>query len=134
MQILNGLAMDRSDVRASMQIIGEMSERAKNGQNFIIFPEGTRSRDGNHLQEFKAGSFKSAVNAGCPVVPVTLIDSFQPFDLPSIRRVQVQVHILDPIYPEQYVGLKTRDIAHLVQQRIQEKIDAETRKNKQKMA
>lgn len=125
MQIVNGLAMDRSDIRSSMQIISEMSERAKNGQNFIIFPEGTRSRDGNHLQEFKAGSFKSAVNAGCPIVPVALIDSFKPFDMPSIRRVQVQVHILDPIYPEQYMGLKTRDIAHLVQQQIQEKIDQE---------
>ena len=129
MQIVDGLAMDRSDIRASMQIIGEMSERAKNGQNFIIFPEGTRSRDGNNLQEFKAGSFKSAVNAGCPIVPVALIDSFKPFDLPSIRPVQVQVHILDPIYPEQYVGLKTRDIAHLVQQKIQKEIEKNLAKN-----
>lgn len=125
MQIVNGLAMDRSDIRASMQVISEMSERAKNGQNFIIFPEGTRSRDGNNVQEFKAGSFKSAVNAACPIVPVALIDSFKPFDLPSIRPVQVQVHILDPIYPEEYKGLKTRDIAQIVQQRIQEKIQKE---------
>ncbi len=122
-RIVDGMYMDRSDIRSSMQVINEMSERARKGQNFIIFAEGTRSRDGNHLQEFKAGSFKSAVNAPCPIVPVALIDSFKPFDQSSIRPVNVQVHILDPIYPEQYVGLKTRDIAHLVQQRIQDKID-----------
>ena len=132
-QIVDGMYMDRSDIRSSLQIIQTMSEKAKNGKNFIIFPEGTRSRDGNNLQEFKAGSFKSAVNAGCPIVPVALIDSFKPFDIPSIRPENVQVHILDPIYQEQYIGLKTKDIAHLVQQRIQEEINRNLAKNKEKM-
>ena len=125
-QMLNGMYMDRSDVRSSLQVINTMSEKAKAGQNFIIFAEGTRSRNGNHIQDFKAGSFKSAVNAGCPIVPVALIDSFKPFDLPSIKPVHVQVHFLDPIYPEEYEGLKTRDIAQIVQKRIQEKIQENT--------
>lgn len=125
-QMLNGMYMDRSDVRSSMQIINAMSERAKEGQNFVIFPEGTRSREGNKLLDFKAGAFKSAMQANCPVVPVALIDSFRPFDLPSIRREKVQVRFLDPIYPEQYAGLKTRDVAAMVQKQIQEEIDRNT--------
>ncbi len=121
-QMVDGMYMDRSDVKASLQVINAMSERAKEGQNFIIFPEGTRSRNGNELLEFHAGSFKSAVRAGCPVVPVALINSFRPFDVPSIRRETVEVHFLKPIYPEEYAGLKTRDIAERVRGAIQEKI------------
>ncbi len=127
--MIDGMYMDRSDVRSSLQIINAMSEKAKAGKNFVIFAEGTRSRNGNEIQEFKAGSFKSAVNAGCPIVPVALIDSFKPFDLPSIEKVNVQVHFLDPIYPEQYVGLKTRDIAHIVHERIENEIHSKLEKN-----
>ena len=57
-----------------------MAEEVKKGRNFIIFPEGTRSRQGNHTLEFKGGSFKAAMKAKCPIVPCALIDSFIPFD------------------------------------------------------
>lgn len=122
-ELLHGIPIDRKDVRASLAIINQMSEEVKSGRNYVIFAEGTRSKDGNKILEFKGGTFKSAVNAGCPIVPVALIDSFRPFDISSIKKEKVQVHYLEPLYPEQYVGLKTREIAHLVHDKIQEKID-----------
>lgn len=122
-ELLHGIPIDRKDIRASLEIINRMSEEVKAGRNYVIFAEGTRSKDGNKILEFKGGTFKSAVNAGCPIVPVALIDSFRPFDISSIKKEKVQVHYLEPIYPEQYVGLKTREIAHLVHDKIQEKID-----------
>lgn len=121
---LDGISMDRSDIKASLKVINQMSERVKLGGNFVIFPEGTRSRDENNILDFKAGTFKSAVNARCPIVPVALINSFKPFDISSIKKEQVQVHYLDPIYPEQYMGLKTKEIADIVHNRIQEKINS----------
>lgn len=122
-ELLHGIPIDRKDIRASLEIINRMSEEVKAGRNYVIFAEGTRSKDGNNILEFKGGTFKSAVNAGCPIVPVALIDSFRPFDISSIKKEKVQVHYLEPIYPEQYVGLKTKEIAHLVHDKIQEKID-----------
>lgn len=122
-ELLHGIPIDRKDIRSSLAIINQMSEEVKAGRNYIIFAEGTRSKDENKILEFKSGTFKSAVNAGCPIVPVALIDSFRPFDISSIKREKVQVHYLKPIYPEQYIGLKTREIAHLVHDKIQEKID-----------
>lgn len=122
-ELLHGIPIDRKDVRASLAIINQMSEEVKSGRNYVIFAEGTRSKEGNKILEFKGGTFKSAVNAGCPIVPVALIDSFRPFDISSIKKEKVQVHYLEPLYPEQYVGLKTREIAHLVHDKIQEKID-----------
>ena len=62
-RLLEGIPMDRSDIRSSMDIIKEMASQVKKGRNFVIFPEGTRSRKGNEILAFKAGTFKSAVKA-----------------------------------------------------------------------
>ena len=64
--------MDRENLRQSMQVINEAADAVKEGKNVILFPEGTRSRKGNQLLEFKSGSFKIAVKAKCPIVPVAL--------------------------------------------------------------
>lgn len=123
LRMIEGISLDRSDIKASMEMIREVSRRVKNGKNYVIFAEGTRSKNGNQILEFKAGTFKSAVSAGCPIVPVAMINSFRPFDISSIKKETVQVHYLDPIYPEQYMGMKTREIADLVHDKIQEKIN-----------
>lgn len=122
-ELLRGISMDRQDIRASMEIIHRMSEEVKSGKNYVIFAEGTRSREGNQILNFKAGTFKSAVNAKCPIVPVALINSFQPFDVSSIKEVNVQIHYLEPISYNQYMGMKTMEIADVVHNRIQEKIN-----------
>lgn len=122
-ELLHGISIDRKDIRESFQIINQMSEEVKTGRNYVIFAEGTRSKEGNRILEFKSGTFKSAVNAGCPIVPVALVNSFRPFDISSIKKEKVQVHYLEPIYKDQYIGLKTKEIAHIVHDRIQRKID-----------
>lgn len=121
--LLRGMAIDREDIRASIGIINRMTEEVKQGRNYVIFAEGTRSRQGNQILDFKGGTFKSAVNARCPIVPVALIDCYKPFDISSVRKEKVQVHYLEPIYPEQYIGMKTKEIADLVHDRIQRKIE-----------
>jgi 1-acyl-sn-glycerol-3-phosphate acyltransferase len=97
-QILQAEVIDREDIRQSMQVIMNMTRRVKQGENFLIFAEGTRSRKGNTLLEFKGGSFKSATNARCPIVPVALIDSFKAFDTNYIKKLTVQLHYLTPLY------------------------------------
>ena len=94
------------------------------GRNYLIFPEGTRSKDGNNVGEFKGGSFKPAVKTKCPIVPIALIDSFKPFDTNSIQPVEVQVHFLEPLYYEEYKDMKTTEIAEEVRRRIVEVINA----------
>lgn len=120
--MLQAEIIDREDIRQSMQVIMNMTRRVKEGDNFLIFAEGTRSRKGNQLLEFKGGSFKSAMNAKCPIVPVALIDSFKAFDTNSIQKVTVQIHYLPPLYYEDYKGMKSTEIAELVSSRIKETI------------
>lgn len=122
-KLLRGIPMDRTDIRASMDIIHKMAEDVKNGKNYVIFAEGTRSREGNNILTFKAGTFKSAVNAKCPIIPVALINSYKPFDVSSIKEETVQVHYMEPIEFNQYMGMKTVEIADVVHSMIQEKIN-----------
>ena len=120
--ITGSMAMDRSDVRQSMKVIRTVADEVKKGRNFIIFPEGTRSRQGNTLLPFKAGAFKSAVYAKCPIVPVAILDSYKAFDTHSIKKMTAQIHYLEPIFYEEYKDMKTSDIAEIVKKRIEDEI------------
>lgn len=120
--IMKAKIMDREDVRQSLQVILDVTQEVKNGRNYLIFPEGTRSKRGNQVGEFKGGSFKCAVKAKAPIVPVALLNAFEPFDRNSIAPVTVQVHFLKPIPYETYQGMKTTEIAEIVKTRIEETI------------
>ena len=122
MKALGAYAMDREDIRQSMKVIQKVADNVKQGKNFLIFPEGTRSRMGNKMLEFKGGSFKSAVKAQCPIVPCALIDAYKPFDQKSIKPVTVKIIYLPPIYYNEYKGMKTVEIAAEVKKRIEEAI------------
>ncbi len=121
--LLQAEIIDREDIRQSMTVIQNMSRRVKNGENFVVFAEGTRSKNGNVVGEFKGGTFKSATKTQCPIVPVALIDSFKAFDTHSIKKLTVQIHYMKPLYYEDYKGMKTTELAESVQNKIQNKID-----------
>ena len=122
-QALGSYAMDRADIKQSLQVINHVAEDVKNGKNFLIFPEGTRSRQGNQVQDFKGGSFKAATRARCPIIPVALINCFVPFDSKTTEHVNVQVHFLEPLLYEEYKDMKTTEIAAIVRDRIQHTIN-----------
>lgn len=121
---MRAFMLDREDVRQAMQVIIDVAKEVKEGRNYLIFAEGTRSKDGNRVGTFKGGSFKAATKAQCPIVPVALIDSFKPFDTNTIKPVTVQVHFLAPLLYEDYKNMKTTEIAALVEERVQRVIDA----------
>lgn len=123
---LDAIAIDRKDIKQSMQVINQMTEEVKKGRNFLIFAEGTRSRKGNQLLEFKGGSFKSAQRAKCPIVPCALINSFVPFDENSIRPITVTLVYLPTMYYEEYKDMKTVEIAEEVKHRIEREIEKRT--------
>lgn len=115
--------MDRSDDRQSLKVIQNVTKDVMNGSNFVIFPEGTRSREGNKMIEFHAGSFRAAIKAKCPVVPMVFIDTYKAFDSKSSEMITCQIHFLPPIQPEEYEGMKAGELAELVKTRIQETLD-----------
>lgn len=119
---MKAFSIDREDIKQSMQIIINVIKEVKAGRNYLIFAEGTRSRQGNQPQEFKGGSFKAATKSKCPIVPVALIDSYKVFDTGSVQKLTVQVHFLEPLYYDEYKDMKTTEIANEVKKRIEDTI------------
>ena len=115
-------AMDREDVRQSLKVIQAVTQEVQDGRNYLIFPEGTRSKLGNQMLEFHGGSFRCATKSKCPVVPIALIDCFKVLDQKGSKPVSVQIHYLEPIYYEEYKDMKPAELAALVKSRIEAKI------------
>ena len=117
-------AMDREDVRQSLTVIQNVTKEVQSGRNYLIFPEGTRSKNGNVMGEFHGGSFRAAIKAKCPIVPVALIDSFKVLDQKGSAPVTVKMYYLEPIPYAEFANMKTVELAELVKQRIAQAMEA----------
>lgn len=97
MKLMQCTFLDRKNMRQSVQAIQEAVQTVRDGHPLVIFPEGTRSR-GNTVGEFKAGSFKLALQAGVPIVPFTLDGSWRLFEEKGkIQNSHVRLTIHPPI-------------------------------------
>jgi 1-acyl-sn-glycerol-3-phosphate acyltransferase len=90
------IPLDRSDGRKALKSMDEAAQQMRNGNSVLIFPEGTRTRDGQ-LLPFKRGGFLLAVRAGVPVVPLTIAGSFAinpggSLGLNPGRHIQLKIH------------------------------------------
>ena len=116
--LIDGCRIDKTDIKSQVEAARKVTKEVKKGRRYIVFPEGGYFHNRNAIKEFMPGAFKCAVRANCPIVPVLLVDSYKPFEINSLRRVKTQVHFLPAIYPEEYEGITTDQIARLVRNRI----------------
>ncbi|SEM00484.1 1-acyl-sn-glycerol-3-phosphate acyltransferase [Syntrophus gentianae] len=68
------IPINRRDHDSALKSLDEAAQIIRKGSSVMTFPEGTRSGDGT-IQPFKQGVFYLAIQAGVPVVPVTIIGS-----------------------------------------------------------
>ena len=89
------IPLDRGDGRKALKSMEAAADQIRGGKSVIIFPEGTRTRDGR-LLPFKRGGFLLAAKAGVPVVPVTINGSFRINPGGTLRlhggAVTIQIH------------------------------------------
>ncbi len=112
-----------SDIHSIVKTYDSITQELKAGYNYMIFPEGDYEKDVKMLSHFHQGCFKSPKRAGCPILPVALIDSYRIFDKGLKTSRPIQVHYLDPIFPDEYERLSTSEISQIVKERIQKEID-----------
>jgi 1-acyl-sn-glycerol-3-phosphate acyltransferase len=72
MRVADLVPVDRSNREAAIESVRAAAEVLRRGLNMVIYPEGTRSTDGR-LLPFKKGPFHLAIEAGVPVIPVTIL-------------------------------------------------------------
>ena len=124
MKRLYCLFLDRSNVKEGLKTILTGIEYIKKGISICIFPEGTRSKDGNMIP-FKEGSMKMASKTGCPIIPIAITNSAQIWEahLPYIRPAHVIVEYGSPIYPKELSKEDQKFLGSYAQHKIQEMLD-----------
>lgn len=101
--------IDRQNRERSMLAINNAADSLAQGNSFLIFPEGTRSRTGE-LQRFKKGGFIMAIRGKAPIVPVAIQGTRAAMQKgsPIIRPVVVSIRFGPPIELEEG-GIEQRD-------------------------
>jgi len=120
-QIGGFVPIDRGSREHSMAAIEQAAASLRQGNSFLTFPEGTRSRTGD-LLPFKRGPFLMALKAQVPVIPVAIQGGTASMQKgsPIVRPVTVSVRIGAPVETR---GMEMGDrekLADLVRARVQE--------------
>ena len=104
MKYLGCVFIDRNDARQSLRMLNQAAERLKEGHSLVIFPEGTRSKDGI-VGQFKSGSLKIALKANVPIIPVTINGSIDimPKGSSFIKSADVEIIISPPLILDEIV-------------------------------
>jgi 1-acyl-sn-glycerol-3-phosphate acyltransferase len=122
MFMLSGdIPVDRGDAQSGRRAMARARRYLASGMHVMLFPEGTRSRDGA-LLPFKPGAFRLAIEAGAPVLPIAIRGAAEgmPKGSPWVRPARVRARILSPI---ETAGLGESDVAALGQ-RVRDRIAA----------
>lgn len=116
--------LDRSSPRRSVESMQEAGSRIREGLSVIIFPEGARSYE-QHLQPFQRGAFMLAVEAGVPVVPVTILNAYRHVDEKRklARPGIIDVAVGEPISMEGVTRQQIPEIMDRVRIAMQREID-----------
>ena len=117
------IAVDRSDRLDALGSLKKARERMAGGISVVVFPEGTRSRDGQ-LLPFKRGGFLLALQAQTPIVPITINGSVA--ILPKgdwrIRSGEIEVTVGEPLAVEKYRPGALRGLAAQVREVIEKNL------------
>jgi len=112
-RLIGVVPVDRSNSPAAVESAKLATENLRRGKSYVVYPEGTRSRDGRMLP-FKKGAFMMALDAGVPVVPVTVSGATKIMPKAQIKvfpsTVRITVH-----RPISTVGYSRENVAELVE-------------------
>lgn len=95
--------VDRTHAKASVASIAEIEKQLKDGVCTVIFPEGTRSKDGK-LGRFKRGAFQIALDLSLPVVPISLSGCYEAMSRSAkyVTWHPIHMHVGKPIDLSQF--------------------------------
>lgn len=109
------ISIDREGTRETVEAMNEAARKIHDGMSVVVFPEGSRSRDGS-IQPFKKGGFTLAIKAKVAIVPIAISGSreIMPPEGLSAASGEIRIRIGHPIGTEKY-SIKDR-------QRLMEKV------------
>jgi len=111
MRMAGDIPVKRGSRESAMQALAECRKRLRNRVSVMIFPEGTRSPNGD-LLPFKDGAFKLAIETGAPILPIAVAGTRNCMAKHSFqfRRARAKARVLEPIST---AGMSSKDIPAL---------------------
>jgi 1-acyl-sn-glycerol-3-phosphate acyltransferase len=126
------VAVPDAPTRESLEIMTERSKKAlDSGISLIAFAEGSRTRDG-HVQPFKKGIFNLAQKFGIPIVPVSIVGSYEFFQTGNwiLYPGKITVYIHDTIDTSQISRGQIEELRQRVQNIVAAPVEESLRQRK----
>jgi 1-acyl-sn-glycerol-3-phosphate acyltransferase len=97
------IPVDRSNHQRAVASLSAAGDAVRAGTSIVVFPEGTRSRDGR-IQPFKKGPFVVAKQAGVPIIPIAIAGSgaVTPSQKIAVHPGTIRVAAGDPVNPADF--------------------------------
>ena len=127
MKLAGIIKINRSNKEQAKESINkEAVDRINKGVSVIIFPEGTRSRDGK-IHPLKKGGIILAIEGHIPIVPTVLSGTFHIMNKSSLKlkRGRIRLEFLDPIHTDNYTYEDRNELTELVYKQLVDNFDPE---------
>jgi len=114
------IALDRVKGSSMRKMISDAAKKLQEGNSVMIFPEGTRSKDGN-IQHFKTGAFHIALNSRVPILPIAIKGTSQAVRKGGFlvnKNYDIQAKVLDPLPYDSFKEMDSKQVALKVQEII----------------
>lgn len=117
----NSILIDRASAVSTKKMIAQGLKHLEMGSSILIFPEGTRTKDGQ-VKRFKEGAFLLAKQANAPILPVVIEGSKDIFPKPGIVKLRqnLTLKVLDPIGADEVISTSVPDMTKRLNQLILE--------------
>jgi 1-acyl-sn-glycerol-3-phosphate acyltransferase len=118
--------VDRKNRAAAYMSLETASKKIKKGTSVIIFPEGTRSEDGQ-LLKFRMGGIIMALKSGVPILPVTVNGSrfVLPKNTLALMPGKIEIVVGNVIDPGKYQENQKYELMEKIRSAINENLDLE---------
>ncbi|MDP1623674.1 MAG: 1-acyl-sn-glycerol-3-phosphate acyltransferase [Bacteroidales bacterium] len=125
---MNGyISIERGRGRSRLQMMDNAAESIRAGNSVIMFPEGTRSHDG-HLQIYKTGAFRLALETQSPILPIVIKGTHHAVNKTRWlikKNDKIQLVILDPIPYKTFGHMNAKELSLLIHEKTMSELNAQ---------
>ncbi len=124
LKAMEGLAIDRKDLKQSLKICKQAGELANKGYDIVLFPEGTRSKDGN-VAPFKAALQSMVFYSKVETIMLCLYNTKKPFAFHFFvyPKIDIYVNVFEPLSYNYFLENR-KDFANITRDIIQKQVNA----------